>query len=95
MITAKSIQPDGQTPTGAGVEVGKGIGVALGGGVKEAVGRGLLVLVAIIVDVGTTGCVPVTEIKLNRIRACADVVSSPKKRKFGVSYGSGNPSKLL
>ena len=33
---------------------------------------------------GVVRSVPVTETKLSRMRAWAEVVSSPKKRKFGV-----------
>lgn len=68
------------------VGVGAGSGVALGAGVGESVGIGvgLLMLVLVMVAVGTIGCVPVADSKLSRMRASAEVVSSPKKRKFGV-----------
>ena len=42
------------------------------------VGAGELELVAVVPSV------PVTETKLSRMRAWAEVVSSPRKRKFGV-----------
>jgi len=58
--------------------------------VDEAVGKEIAPVL-----VGTTGSVPVTETKRNRTRACAEVVLSPKKRKFGVSYGSGKPANAL
>lgn len=85
--TARSNQPEEQSsdtpPAGAGV--GEGNGVALGAGVKETGGSGLLVPVAMLVTVGRKGSAPVMETKPSRARAWADVVLSPKKRKFGVS----------
>ena len=85
IVIAKKIHPDEQNSRAFPVGVGDGTGVALGWVVNEAVGMELLVLVLTCVTVGTTGSMPVTETKLSRTRACAEVVSSPKKRKFGVS----------
>jgi hypothetical protein len=95
VITARKIQPDEQSSIPLGVGVGTGAGVAVGRGVEEAAGTGLLVMALVPVTVGSTGSAPVTETKLSRTRACADVVSSPRKRKFGVSYGSGKPSNVV
>jgi len=92
---AKRIQPDGQGLNGVPDGAGEGLGVALGSGVEEAVGSGVVVVGLVLSAVGTTGSGPVTERKPNRIRAWAEVVSSPRKRKLGVSYGSGKPSKAL
>lgn len=94
IVTARNIQPEEQSsttiPVGAGV--GEGTGVTLGGGgMNEPVGWELLVFVI----VGSTGSVPVMETDRNRTRAWAEVELSPKKRKFGVSYGSGKPSNAL
>jgi hypothetical protein len=89
--TIKKIQPDGQSPEGASVGVGDGTDVGLGRDVEEAMGRGASVTVLVLPAAGRTGSVPVTETKLNRMRPWAEVVLSPRKRKFGVSYGSGKP----
>ena len=93
IIPIKMSPLDGQTTGTLLVGVGEGIGVALGRGVGDSVGMRLLVLV--LVPVGITGSVPVIDIKLNWTRAWAEVVLSPKKRKFGTSYGSGKPSNSL
>ena len=66
--------------------VGEGKGVKLGRGVDEPVGRGLGVLMLLVfVAAGTSASVPVTDNRLSRTRDSAEVVSSPKKRKFCVS----------
>jgi hypothetical protein len=85
-ITELNNHPNGHnSETGfAGLGVGDGLAVALGGGVSEDVGIGILVSALVIAIVGMTGSVPVTETKRSRTRACEEVVSSPKKRKFGV-----------
>ncbi len=54
-----------------------GVGDELGVMVTEGVAEDELL-------VGVVRSVPVTETKLSRMRAWAEVVSSPKKRKFGV-----------
>ena len=93
-MTIKKIQPEGHSslavPAGVaeGMEVGvSGIGMkgSVPGGVGESVDVGL----------AATGSEPRTETKRNRTRAWARVVLSPRKRKFGVSYGSGKPVKAL
>jgi hypothetical protein len=79
---------DGQNSKPFPVGVGEGRGVLLGRGIGESVGRGLGVLsavLALVVAVGITGSVPVIDTRLSRTRDPAEVVSSPKKRKFGVS----------
>lgn len=98
IVTARNIQPEEQSSTTilVGAGVGEGSGMTLGGGgVNEAVGWELLVLVPVFVIAGSAGSVPVMEAVRNRTRAWAEVELSPKKRKFGVSYGSGKPSKGL
>ena len=85
IITAKKTQPDGQNSKTGLAGVGDGTGVTLGGDVNEAVGKGLLVLIIVLAPASITGSVPVTETKRSLTRAWADVVSSPKKMKFGVS----------
>lgn len=87
--------PDEQNSNPGARVVGTGNAVALGRGVNEAVGGGVLMLVFVDAVVGTDGSVPVTERKRSRRRACEEVVSSPRNRKFGDSYGSGKPSNLL
>ena len=78
---------DGQNSMSLLVGVGGGSGVTLGGGIGESVGTGLGVLSAVLViaAVGMSGSVPVIDTEPSRTRAPAEVVSSPKKRKLGVS----------
>ena len=59
------------------VGVGDGKGVMSKEGVGELVGKGLLI--------GVVRSAPLMETKLSWMRAWAEVVSSPKNRKFGVS----------
>ena len=94
-ITVKKSPLDRQTLGAFPVGVGDGMGVTLGAGVSEAVGEGLFVFVLEFVLVGIRGSAPVMATNSNWTRAWAEVVSSPKKRKFGVWYGSGKPSKSL
>ena len=60
-----------------------GVGVAVGGiRVGDSVGE--LVGIDVLVGAEGAGSVPVTDRYPRRMRACADVVLSPIKRKFGV-----------
>ena len=78
---------DGQNSMPFPVGVGGGRRVTLGGGIGESVGSGLGVIraVLVLVAVGITGSVPVIDTRLSLTRDSAEVVSSPKKRKLGVS----------
>ena len=81
----KMSPPDGQNTGTLLVGVGEdGIGVNVEIAVGEVVGRGSLVLVPVLVAASVLGSVPVIETKRSRMRACAEVVSSPRKMKFGV-----------
>jgi hypothetical protein len=94
IIIAKN-PPDRQGSKTLFAGVGEGRGVGPGRGAGKSVGAGLLTLVLVLVAVGITDSVPVIDNLLSRTRDSAEVVSSPKKRKLGVSYGSGKPSNLL
>ena len=60
-----------------------GVGVAVGGiRVGDSVGE--IVGIDVLVEAEGAGSVPVTDTCPKRIRACAEVVLSPIKRKFGV-----------
>ena len=81
----KMSPPDGQNAGTLLVGVGEdGIGVNVEIAVGEVVGRGSLVPVPVLVTVAVIGSVPVIETKRSRMRACPEVVSSPRKMKFGV-----------
>src|SRR5690349_12108283 len=88
---------------GAFINAGKNRCTVCGAGVAEEAGvaDGLLVAVgvvevavvvggvdvAVIVGVGVAGVPSVSDANENTMVACADVVSSPTKRKFGIAYG--------
>ena len=93
-ITIKKTQPEGHSSLAGPAGVGEGMAVGTPGNVMEGSLPGGVVEI-VTVGLAATGSVPRTETKRNRTRAWARVVLSPRKRKLGVSYGSGKPVKAL
>jgi hypothetical protein len=93
-MTIKKTQPDEHSSLADPAGVGEGMEVGVSGiAIEGSVPGGVVEIAA--VGLAATGSEPRTETKRNRTRAWARVVLSPRKRKLGVSYGSGKPVKAL